>query len=355
MVLIDGLRAAAAVAVVVAHLYPIFRDAAARPGVMYTIVYSVGAYLTLGVQVFFVLSGFVIAYSLRDARVTPRFFARFAVRRSIRLDPPYWAALAFCCGCLWVAGRLWPDLAPPLPGPAVVLAHAAYLQGFLGCGNAINHAYWTLCIEVQLYLAFCGGIGLLQAARVPPAPALTAAFVVAVGSPLGVVSVPDVPGLFVGSAYGFLAGAVGWWTVSGGIPRWAGVATLGGAAAVACRHGDVQVWVVTGTAGLLAVAAARGDLYRWLAHRPVQWVGRTSYAIYLVHNPIILLAWLGQKRLKMTSVPADLAVAAVVLVATFAAAWALHVTVERPCLDWAGRLRGPAAAGGAADVPLVPG
>src|SRR4051794_15898753 len=43
----------------------------------------------MGVQVFFVISGFVIAYSVRNARVTPGFLGNYALRRSIRLDPPY--------------------------------------------------------------------------------------------------------------------------------------------------------------------------------------------------------------------------------------------------------------------------
>ena len=48
----------------------------------------------VGVDIFFVLSGFVIAYSVREARITPRFLGRFALRRSIRLDPPYWITIA---------------------------------------------------------------------------------------------------------------------------------------------------------------------------------------------------------------------------------------------------------------------
>src|SRR5215467_8589533 len=47
----------------------------------------------MGVQVFFVISGFVIAYSVRNARVTPRYLANYALRRSIRLDPPYWTTI----------------------------------------------------------------------------------------------------------------------------------------------------------------------------------------------------------------------------------------------------------------------
>src|SRR5262245_37944926 len=49
----------------------------------------------MGVQFFFVISGFVIAYSVRNARITPGYVGNYALRRSIRLDPPYWTTIAF--------------------------------------------------------------------------------------------------------------------------------------------------------------------------------------------------------------------------------------------------------------------
>src|SRR3954463_4542996 len=52
----------------------------------------------LGVDVFFVISGFVIAYSLRGAPPTLRFAGNFALRRSLRLDPPYWSAMLLSMG-----------------------------------------------------------------------------------------------------------------------------------------------------------------------------------------------------------------------------------------------------------------
>ena len=42
----------------------------------------------------FVISGFVIAYSVRGYQMSGRFLGRFALRRSVRLDPPYWFTIA---------------------------------------------------------------------------------------------------------------------------------------------------------------------------------------------------------------------------------------------------------------------
>src|SRR5438093_125008 len=58
-----------------------------------------------GVQMFFVISGFVIAYSIRGARVTTGVLGSFALRRSLRLDPPYWTAIV-CVLALHVFGPL---------------------------------------------------------------------------------------------------------------------------------------------------------------------------------------------------------------------------------------------------------
>src|SRR5579872_3761860 len=123
----------------------------------------------IGVQVFFVISGFVIAYSLRAAHVTPRFFANYALRRSIRLDPPYWTTILFVLllhavlhlhlgfdSPLDVPTRLEPELSWKLVG-----SHLLYLQNILGYDN-LSAGFWTLCIEVQFYLLYVTGFGIAQ-------------------------------------------------------------------------------------------------------------------------------------------------------------------------------------------------
>jgi len=52
---------------------------------------AVTEYGWLGVQVFFVLSGFVMSQTLARYTVTPRFVGNFILRRSVRLDPVYWS------------------------------------------------------------------------------------------------------------------------------------------------------------------------------------------------------------------------------------------------------------------------
>jgi peptidoglycan/LPS O-acetylase OafA/YrhL len=356
MTLVDGLRAVAALVVILPHAWVLFQDVARHSPAIDRVVYVVRVHGTLGVQVFFVLSGFVIAYSMRDVRVTIGYFARFVARRSIRLEPPYWAGLAICCGVLWFGRHVAHD-GSVLPTGRQLLANVVYLQQFLRCNDSINHTYWTLCQEVQMYLAFCAAIGLLQAARVPYRTALTVAFVVSLAWPLAVIwPAPwgwlgwSVRGLFLPNAYAFLGGAVAWWTVEGAVARPVALAAAGLTVVVASRHGDTQVWAVAVVATLLVVAGQRGTLRAWLNHWPIQALGQASYGLYLLHNPVISLALMAQSRLGWTTLPGDFALLAGVGAVSVVAASGMHVWIERPCLRLGRRLRAAKR-----EVPLIPG
>lgn len=105
-----------------------------------------------GVEVFFVVSGFAIAYSLRNAASDGFSLGRFMLRRAIRLDPPYWVGLVLVG--LVIALRAQATHQPiVLPPFGKLLAHLFYLQDILGLGQ-FNVVFWTLCLEFQLYLVF---------------------------------------------------------------------------------------------------------------------------------------------------------------------------------------------------------
>ena len=96
-VFIDGLRGIAALLVMVYH-FDMAPDAIRevyRPLLPMPIDFLI-TNGWFGVDIFFVISGLVIAHSVGDSLVTPRYFANFALRRSIRIDPPYWVALIAC-------------------------------------------------------------------------------------------------------------------------------------------------------------------------------------------------------------------------------------------------------------------
>src|SRR6202022_4240957 len=84
---LDGLRGVA-IAMVVAHHY-FLEPIQASPGTWLSHVQAVGRLAWSGVDLFFVLSGFLIGGILLDARDSPRYFGTFYRRRFARILPLY--------------------------------------------------------------------------------------------------------------------------------------------------------------------------------------------------------------------------------------------------------------------------
>jgi exopolysaccharide production protein ExoZ len=148
---IDSLRGVAAMMVLCTHLLhstvmdkPLHRI---LPSPL-TSVLSVGS---KGVQIFFVLSGFVITLSLAKLTFDRKVAATFALRRQIRLDPAYWVVLVATVIDLWVERRAGFTVGDPVPGVNNVLINLGYLQALTG-QNQIVKVAWTLAIEIQFYL-----------------------------------------------------------------------------------------------------------------------------------------------------------------------------------------------------------
>ena len=249
----------------------------------------------IGVQMFFVISGFVIAYSVRKAAITPRFVGNFALRRSLRLDPPYWCMILVALvlhNLTLQFGMASPLDDPPTRGQLV--AHVFYLQNILDFEN-LSAGFWTLCIEIQFYLLFVALLGLAQRLPWAQAPAGTLRH----GLNLAVVFLPlALASLFVFHLDAsnddwiihffcmFCLGAMAWWALEGKIPRahfwiFAGL--------IAVRLGmswtmDLAIALAAGVA--IYVAGRRGKLGTWLNLRPLQYLGRISYSLYLIHYPV---------------------------------------------------------------------
>src|SRR5262245_8352043 len=112
-----------------------------------------GSFGWLGVELFFVISGFIIPYSMyRGGYCFPGDFGTFLVKRVVRLDPPYLAVIGVTLGLLW-ASAFTPGVAVPrreVSGPQV-LRDLGYLNAFLGY-PWLNPVFWTLAIEFQFYV-----------------------------------------------------------------------------------------------------------------------------------------------------------------------------------------------------------
>lgn len=135
---LDGLRGLAALAVVFSHYtgahnshYP--QDPAA---------FHDAAWGAAGVQLFFIISGFVIFMSARRADRP----SDFAISRAARLYPPYWISLVFAVVLL---------LLHPVPGFPFTwgqaLVNLTMVQRWVGVDNVVD-VYWTLAVEMQFYV-----------------------------------------------------------------------------------------------------------------------------------------------------------------------------------------------------------
>lgn len=346
---IDGLRGIAAMAVVVYHLHGATKVAFGDwlPTLLDRLFES-GHY---GVDIFFVISGFVIAFSIRSAAPTAGFIGRFALRRSIRLDPPYWTAIALELAVQALALRLGFS-EKPLPSVATVAAHFLYLQNLLGLGNVVD-VFWTLCFEIQFYLALITFFVLHQkladalgprAARSIAFVALGSLFVYSLAGRFGVAGLHVHPGFAAIRWYQFFLGCCVWWVVDGKLAwpvlplAWSLVAlTLYGVGASGWELLPIAV------SGLIFAAHRHDGMTTWLSSRPLQFLGAISYSLYVFH------ATVGWRFIRLVGVVAGDAPPVVVPALAFGAgislcvvvAWLAWRFIEGPSLELAKRVELP--------------
>lgn len=349
---VDGLRGVAAVSVLVFHLVASSAQADVLRGAVPAVVLDPVEYLRSGVAIFFVISGFVIAHTTRNLGYRPQDAIRFSVRRQVRLDPPYYVAIALVLAKT-LAERLVPGLDYQSYGPGDVVANMFYLQGFTHSPSVLAVA-WTLCYEVQFYLFVV--LAMVAAGRLVRAGvaddearrqrlvrgALVATGLVSLALPFLHV---DAGPWFVGSWWMFCLGSVVYWSTSGRVPVWWGAAALAvvGAWAVA-EHlagvgdpwfGEPFAWA---TALVIFVLARRGLMDR-SPSRLLLYLGGISYSLYLVHLPLIDVVMGAAYKATGSSLPGALAAIVVTGGLAVGLAHLMRRWVEAPAMRWSERLK----------------
>ncbi|EOA03349.1 acyltransferase 3 [Herbaspirillum frisingense GSF30] len=153
---VDILRFCAAVGVMLLHyLVRGFAQGDDYSPVFYGEVANFVKYNYLAVNLFFMISGFVILMSSEN--VTPRVFLR---SRVLRLYPAYW----FCCTVSFVLTYIFINHIFHLTVPRYVL-NMTMLNGFFGIGF-VDGVYWTLLVELKFYLLVLFVLFLGQMARI---------------------------------------------------------------------------------------------------------------------------------------------------------------------------------------------
>ena len=146
---LDGLRGIAILLVLVFHYAP-------KTGPLRYLgdIFGIG---WIGVDLFFVLSGYLITGILLDSVGRPHYYRNFIVRRSLRIFPLYYACLILYCVLSFVPSPIhWKDFLT-IGGGWWYVGYVGNLQVFLQNawpGAAILTPLWSLQVEEQFYLSF---------------------------------------------------------------------------------------------------------------------------------------------------------------------------------------------------------
>ncbi len=314
---LDGLRAIAVCAVLIYHT---------GQGRM------IGGWA--GVDIFFVLSGFLITSNLlREYATTGSTqLGRFYLRRFLRLTPALWALLF----AVWIAHLVLRDSEP---FGYMILLSATYTMNWaqafdLTSGNDLAHI-WSLCIEEQFYVLWPALFVLLPKER--QVPYLVTCIIAIIGwrgylclsgaindrTYTGFDTHSD--GLLIGCCLAFLPSTRSLW-----LAGWRACIPFVIVAAVMLFMRDT--WMIKEAVGLTVVALLSAWIIliilqdntwsRVLSSKLFIFIGKISYSLYLWHYPIIILF-----KPKFTHFATPLVVSL-----SFIAAIGSYYLVERPSL-----------------------
>ena len=145
---LDGVRGIAIALVLIYH-YSLYAQRSGFEGGLL----KVTNFGWCGVDLFFVLSGFLITRVLYDSRNSQRYFLNFYARRALRIFPLYYLAIL----SVWVLSVAWPQAKilgahGSLVWPTIYLTNIIVaLEGISAVPTALLH-FWSLAIEEHFYL-----------------------------------------------------------------------------------------------------------------------------------------------------------------------------------------------------------
>lgn len=322
---LDGIRGLAIGMVVLYHYFLLTLPP--RPGTAVSYALAAGRLSWSGVDLFFVLSGFLIGGILLDARDSSNYFRVFYTRRFFRIVPLYGAVLMLSFLLTWaLTGGLSFLQEGMLEGPQVPwLTYPLFLQNFwmaarsnLGGWNL--GATWSLAVEEQFYFTLpllirvlsLRSLTLVLAMGALGAPVLRVLLLVLWPThPLSwMVLMPcKADTLLLGVLAALALRTPSWreWLEKSRRVMFSLLIFLaGGLGVITWRYFDREklpmvsvgfTWLAVFYACLLLCAVLYGDswLAKGLRWRWLGWLGSIAYGVYLVHD-IVRTALLGRLR-----------------------------------------------------------
>lgn len=297
---LDGLRGVALLLVLLLH----FR----APDLQHPMKGLLG-FGWVGVQLFFVLSGFLITGILLDSRRAPNYFSSFWMRRLLRIVPLYFAALAVFLGAF---PALVESSSKYLPNQSDRVYFWCYLNNWVTvpADGRLEHIlghFWSLAVEEQFYLVWPVVVWALPSRRLFVF-CLISCFAVLIARTWSITqgwnsdwiyrnTLLRSDALMLGAMAAIALRQPDWrrWILRWTRPALWGCAVAGAAVLVA-GHGThylhppvlaagLTVFAAAFTAGLTAIVTGTVD-GRWLAHPALGWLGRRSYGMYVWHWPM---------------------------------------------------------------------
>ena len=304
----------------------------------------------LGVDVFFILSGFILTHVYLQGDQAPN-YRRFLAARFARIYPAHLFILLVMLGLVLVAPLFGVGLEPGRFNLADFVGTLLLVQAWFPRETLAlwNGPAWSLSAEWFAYLAFPAYAALALRLRSRPwvmiaLAAVTFVLIDAVyraqfgrvlpraEDSMGILRI--VPEFLYGVGLYYLG------------QHWAPSRTLSVAAALAASVALLALMQVGADDRLIVAAAgpfilslalmAKADVRTFLSHPVALFAGEASFALYLVHIPILMVwrnaaqavaGWPGDYRMGMVELTA-------MLVLTLAAAAAIHVFIEQPGRRW---------------------
>jgi peptidoglycan/LPS O-acetylase OafA/YrhL len=312
-----------------------------------------------GVDLFFVLSGFLIGGQLlgRVASGQAISIKDFYVQRFLRIMPAYWVVLAFYFAIPAVIER---GQLPPL------WRFLTFTQNF-GLNNQVYGAFshaWSLCIEEHFYLVLPCLIFIFSARRGWQGAISFAGLLVVLGGAARAYFLTRVmagdgnwseliyyptychlDGLIIGVAVAAIAAFYpqqwSWLERRGYVWLFAGLALVYAAYALDEGQNEFASTVfkfplVAMGFGLIVIASVSRDSFLNRSSAVTKWIAVLSYSIYLIHKIVIHLLQGTAKALHIA--PNSTLMFVLCVAGSIAAAYALNIVVERPFMRLRDRL-----------------
>jgi peptidoglycan/LPS O-acetylase OafA/YrhL len=333
---LDGLRGIAILSVVIAHYFGEVPHGI-RP-------------LTagwLGVELFFVLSGFLIGGILLDNRNSAQYFSTFYIRRAFRIVPIYYTVLAVVLIASAALRGVHAGWVPASMSPAV---YFTYTQNIAMAASGKLDGFWflptwTLAVEEQFYLLlpllvflvprrYIAGLSLFAIVSAPVLRWLVLG--ASHANPTAVYSLLPCrwDALFFGVLAAYVVREREWFAElrRRGALQWAALVGAWGIllCAIADKLYGLQLFDVLGYsfaalcfAGIVLMSVAGLPIGRRFENRLLGNVGRISYGLYLMHQPVLgILHGALRGALPDNGTLAGLSITLLALIVSLAVAWA---------------------------------